>query len=474
MIFSSEIFLFFFLPITFAGYYIVNTKLKNVFLLIMSIIFYAWGEPEFVFVLMFSIFVNYIWGLLAAKYRNGIKGKIVIGLMVFFNVSLFFVFKYLDFTIDNINKLAGKDVFALKNISLPIGISFFTFQAMSYVIDVYRENGSVQKNPLNVALYITFFPQLIAGPIVRYETVSEEIKHRKESVEDFNYGVKRFICGLGKKVLLANQFAIVADYVFAHEDYAQLSAVLAWLGSICYTLQIYFDFSGYSDMAIGLGRMFGFHFNENFNYPYVARSITDFWRRWHISLSTWFRDYIYIPLGGSRCSKLRNYRNLFCVWLLTGIWHGASWNFILWGLLYFILLVFEKNTKINEKLMGNDYSFFNVIYRIFTLVCVNFAWVLFRAENLSKAWKYIKSMLCINGNVLNNSLAVFILKDNTMLLVAGFILATPIVRLLNKRINGSNNVVTGVIETLVLIGIFVFSISFLNISSYNPFLYFNF
>ena len=320
MVFSSTIFLFFFFPITLLGYYIIHPKFKNTFLLLMSLIFYAWGEPKFVFVMLFSIFINYLFGLLVDKFRK--RKKIVysiITIFVIFNVSIFFIYKYLDFAITNINLLFGSNL-PLANIILPIGISFYTFQAMSYVLDVYREKGEVQKNPLNVALYTMLFPQLIAGPIVRYETVSYDIKHRVETFDDFSIGIKRFIIGLSKKVIISNSLALVADKAFSYTDYSQLSVGLAWLGALAYSLQIFYDFSGYSDMAIGLGKMFGFHFDENFDYPYISQSVSEFWRRWHISLGTWFRDYVYFPLGGSRVKKKsRLIFNLFVVWFLTEV-----------------------------------------------------------------------------------------------------------------------------------------------------------
>ena len=348
MLFSSTVFLFFFLPVTVGIYYVLDRKFKNYWLLITSLLFYSWGEPKFIFVMLGSIFMNYLFALLVDKFRENKKAaRFILTLTCIWNIGIFFVYKYLNFTIDNINHLFGQNI-PLTNIVLPIGISFFTFQAMSYVIDVYRKNGKVQKNPFNVALYITFFPQLIAGPIVRYETVADEINFRKETLDDFYSGIKRFVVGLCKKLIISNSVAVIADFVFDTEDLTQISVLAAWAGAVCYTLQIYFDFSGYSDMAIGLGKMFGFHFNENFDYPYASASVSEFWRRWHISLGTWFRDYVYFPLGGSRVkSKARLVFNLFVVWMLTGIWHGASWNFVLWGVYFFVILAAEK--QIGEK-----------------------------------------------------------------------------------------------------------------------------
>ena len=470
MVFSSEIFLFGFLPVTILGYYLINPRYRNIFLLIMSLAFYAWGEPKFFPVLVISILTNYVFGLLVDRYREKGYVKGILTLMVIFNLSIMFVFKYLDFTIANINRIAGSEILALRNIALPIGISFFTFQAMSYVVDVYR-GEQVQKNPLNVGLYITFFPQLIAGPIVRYETVAKEISSRKESVADFSTGLQRFCCGLAKKVIISNNLAVIADKVFDAADLSGYSVSIFWLGSIAYTLQIYFDFSGYSDMAIGLGKMFGFHFNENFNYPYTATSITDFWRKWHISLSTWFRDYVYIPLGGSRCSKWKNYRNLACVWILTGIWHGANWTFILWGILYLILLVIEKSTPILSWIKNS--GIFAVCYRIFTLLCVNFAWVLFRADSLSRAKTYITSMLGINRISWNNVLGTYMWRDAAVLLVVAAVLSCPVKRLF-ERAMGRMPMMTRIIQVIGSMFLLILSIAYMVRTSYDPFIYFNF
>ena len=362
-------------------------KYKNLVLLAFSILFYAWGEPAFVLVMLLSIFVNYLLGRLIDKYRN--HDKALLWTSVIFNLGILFIFKYLCFTLQNIGWLISKDFSSIK-IALPIGISFFTFQAMSYVIDVYEKKVEVQKSLFNLGLYIALFPQLIAGPIVRYETIEKEIENRYENYDDFAEGTVRFIQGLAKKVIIANQVALVADAAFETPT-NELSTSFTWLGAIAYTLQIYFDFSGYSDMAIGLGRLFGFHFLENFNYPYMASSITDFWRRWHISLSSWFRDYVYFPLGGSRVdSKARHIFNLFVVWLLTGIWHGANWTFIAWGLFYFILLVIEKQTGLDKKK-----AWWGHIYTMFFVVL---AWVLFRATNINSAYEYLKIMLVPNSN----------------------------------------------------------------------------
>ena len=379
MVFSSSIFLFAFLPAVLLVYYLPLRRWRtgqNVFLFLASLFFYGWGAHEALLLMLGSILANYLLGLWAGRARSAgrsVRPAVVLAAVV--NLSLLFVFKYLDFTISTLNLLGWK--LSLFGIELPIGISFFTFQGLSYVIDVYRGDAAVQRDPLKLALYIAFFPQLVAGPIVRYTTVAEEIDERHESVSEFSAGAVRFLFGLGKKMLLANAVARIADAAFAA---VMPSVLFAWLGAVAYTFQIYFDFSAYSDMAIGLGRMFGFHFLENFNYPYVARSVTEFWRRWHISLSTWFRDYVYIPLGGNRCSRARNVWNLFVVWFLTGMWHGASWNFIAWGLWFFVLLVGEKFLwgKALERLPS-------LVRHAYAMVLVVFSWVLFRAETLTAA-----------------------------------------------------------------------------------------
>lgn len=489
MVFSSTIFLFLFLPLTLAGYYLIDRRFKNYFLLLASLLFYAWGEPTFVFVMMGSTLVNHFMALLidhlivrsecGSERENHYRkiAKTVLVITVVLNLSLFFVYKYLDFTIGNINALVslfGAEPLPKTGILLPIGISFFTFQALSYVFDVYYRKGTVQKNPLNTMLYIALFPQLIAGPIVRYETVADEIKNRKETLSDFTSGVKRFVIGLGKKVILSNTIAILADYCFNMSDYSDLSVALAWFGIIAYTLQIYFDFSGYSDMAIGLGLMFGFHFSENFNYPYYSASVSEFWRRWHISLGSWFRDYVYFPLGGSRVdSKARLLFNLFVVWLLTGIWHGASWNFVVWGLFYFIILAFEKLTGIPKCF---KHTWQKILYRIFTLLAVMLGWVIFRAPDLSSGLSYIGSMLGLNGNTMFNSSTAFQIQNYIVIIIIAAALSLPVIPKLKQTVEKEKaaNVAFVSVESVLLIVILVVSISFCTISSYDPFIYFNF
>lgn len=451
----------------------INPKFRNIWLFLVSVFFYAWGEPRFVLIMLFSIIMNYGLGLLADNYRGTDYGRVVIITTVILNLALFFCFKYLNFTIQNLNSLL-KITLPQTHILLPIGISFFTFQAMSYVFDVYKGNGNVQKNPFYVGLYITFFPQLIAGPIVRYETVSREINCRKENFNDISTGIERFIIGLGKKVIISNQWAILADYAFNMNQTGNLhSASLAWVGAIAYAFQILFDFSGYSDMAIGLGKMFGFHFLENFNYPYFSESVSEFWRRWHISLGSWFRDYIYIPLGGSRVKQSRLICNLFIVWLLTGVWHGANWTFILWGLWYFILLAFEKLTGYPKRFKNN---FLIGLYRIWTLFCILIGWVLFRSSNVTQAFNYIKCMFSFRSD-LSAAYVKYLFKDNFILLIVSIVLSVPILKWLSEQIRKHKFVYQpyfNIIYSLFLVLIFVIAISFVVNTSYDPFIYFNF
>lgn len=472
MLFSSATFLYLFLPIVLFGNFVIFKRWRtaqNIFLLIMSLWFYAWGEPTFVLVMMASILINWLFGLIISKNRDKARlGKLIIALTVVVNLGLLFVFKYLTFTGNIITGLFGVNL-GIPNIALPIGISFFTFQAMSYVIDVYREKGEVQTNILYVGLYISFFPQLIAGPIVRYETVADEIKNRKENLTDFFDGFARFIVGLAKKVLLANSFAIIADQAFgALENGSSISVMFGWLGAIAYTFQIFFDFSGYSDMAIGLGRMFGFHFLENFDYPYISTSITEFWRRWHMSLGTWFRDYLYFPLGGSRRGKGRNMLNLFAVWFLTGLWHGANFTFIVWGLMYFVLIAIEKLTGIYKK-KGRVLGVVKWLYTIFFVII---GWVIFRASSIGYAAVYIKSMFGLAGNSFVDGIFTGWFMQNLILIVVGVVLSTPLFRWLSQRTK--DNDVVGYLKVAGLMCLLVLSVANLVSSSYNPFIYFNF
>lgn len=475
MVFSSSIFLFIFLPTVLLAYFIVPKAFKNIVLLISSLFFYAWGEPKFVFIMILSIVLNYLFGLVVDSNRNNKKKvKILLGLMVFTNLLILGIFKYANFIIDNLNTLLNTSM-SIPDIPLPIGISFFTFQAMSYVIDVYRKDGKVQRNPLDLALYISLFPQLIAGPIVRYQTVAEQINKRFSNLPRIAYGVRRFIIGLGKKMILANNCGYVADQVFAQNP-TDMSTGIAWIGIIAYTLQIYFDFSAYSDMAIGLGKIFGFDFLENFNYPYISKSITEFWRRWHISLGSWFRDYLYIPLGGNRKGKLHMYINLFIVWLATGIWHGASWTFIAWGLYYGILIMLEK--AFLGKLLKRIPNTFQYIY---ALLIVIVGWVFFRSETFTYAFSYLAVMFGFSGIGFWNVDALFYVSQYGIILVIAIIGATPIFK---KTINmieikSQNSKVIRIVGKEISINAFVFLIFLMSVTytisgTFNPFIYFRF
>lgn len=470
MLFSSLIFLIGFLPLTIGVYYLIpkRCKLRNFFLTIMSLFFYAWGEPYFVLAMIASIIVNYLFALFIDHQRNNEKNKkIIISAMVIFNLSYLFVFKYLDFAVHTLSVMVGRDFLPL-GIRLPIGISFFTFQAMSYVFDVSRGEGDVQKNPLNVALYISFFPQLIAGPIVRYNTIAHQIENRIENFDDFCTGTYRFTAGLSKKVLLANNLAIMADRAF-DQPLSDLSTSMAWLGILAYTLQIYFDFSGYSDMAIGLGRMFGFHFNENFDYPYLSQSIRDFWRRWHKSLGSWFRDYVYIPLGGSKRGNIRTALNLIVVWFLTGLWHGAYLTFVVWGIYYCVLILIERYI-LNEG-RNNDRS--KLVRRCIVFLLVVIGWVFFRSPNLTSAGGYLRIMFAIAPNQLIDRQFILYLREFFLFLVVGFILAGGTVPALRKQLNKYPKVEYAFTVLLSCAGLLL-SIAYLTKGGYNPFIYFNF
>jgi alginate O-acetyltransferase complex protein AlgI len=430
--------------------------------------------------MILSIFVNWACGLGVDYFRGKAAAKVCLVGMLVWNVGIFFIYKYLDFAVLNIDRFFGF-TFELPGFVLPIGISFFTFQAISYVVDVYRGTASVQKNPLNTALYISFFPQLMAGPIIRYKAIEEQLTGRAGNfdLENFSYGVKRFIIGLSKKLILANTVAVVADRAFGAPVADSPTMLTAWLGVLCYTFQIYFDFSGYSDMAIGLGRMFGFRFDENFNYPYISRTITEFWRRWHISLSSWFRDYVYIPLGGSRVSLGRLIFNLFVTWMLTGVWHGAGWNFIAWGFWYFVLLTLEKLLRIPERTAKTP--LLGIPYRIFTILCFVCGWVVFRAPGLAEALRYLKVMfgLSVDGRHFPavSELALFYLKDNWLILIFCVLACTPILTALSARIRDGNprgSRIWNGLGTAGLSALFLICISYVVNGSYNPFIYFNF
>lgn len=440
--------------------FIKSRGYRNSFLFLASILFYAFGEPIFVLMLIVSVLVNWLLGLAAKRWKDKHRKKVIL-LAAMYNLGLLFVFKYLSFILKNLNLLFGSDQILLE-LALPIGISFFSFQALSYVIDITRGKGEAQRNPLNTGLYIAVFPQLIAGPIVRYETVAKEINGRIECREDFVTGVTIFLYGLAKKVLLSNTLAPLADQAFASTG--QLSVLMAWTGALAYTFQIYFDFSGYSDMAIGLGRMFGFHFLPNFNYPYCSSSISEFWRRWHISLGSWFRDYVYIPLGGSRVKVKRLIWNLFIVWILTGIWHGAEWTFLCWGLLYFVLLTVEKLGKYKNRM--------RLFGRLYTMFFVVIGWVLFRAENLNDAWLYLKAMFGFGGFGVSDAAAIQNIKSYAVFFIAAAVLSLPIFPMAEKKFG--DTVWFGVLYTVGMTILFLITVAAVINSTYQPFIYFNF
>ena len=466
MVFSSTIFLCVYLPLVLLGYYICPKKGRNLFLLIASLVFYAWGEPKYVFLMIFSILVNYIFGRLMDKHRENKKRlKLMLVLSVVIDLGLLSVFKYTDFIITNVNAIFGAN-FDLLNIALPIGISFYTFQAMSYTIDVYRDDVRVQKNLIDFGMYITMFPQLIAGPIVRYADVQDQLAERSVTTADFSEGVMRFVVGLGKKVLLANQMGAVWSAIYALGG--DVSALMAWTGAIAYTFQIYFDFSGYSDMAIGLGRMFGFKFPENFRYPYQSVSITDFWRRWHITLSTWFKEYLYIPLGGNRRGLTRQALNLLIVWSLTGFWHGAGWNFVMWGLYYFVILFIEKLFLL--KALDKLPKFFRHVYALLLIVI---GWVIFASDDVSVLLPYLGSMFGANGAV--GGMDVYTLFTKAVLIVICCVASTELPKRLFLSATGAmNEKAAFTIKSVLTIALLALSMILLIGDSYNPFLYFRF
>ncbi len=458
MVFSSITFLFYFFPIVLFSYFLSPSKLKNFTLLIFSLIFYAWGEPIYILIMLFSTVVDYTHSLIIDKYRNTFKAKLALISSIIINLSLLVFFKYSDFFISIINSIFNTDI-ALFNLTLPIGISFYTFQTMSYTIDVYKNEAKPQKNIINLGTFVTLFPQLVAGPIVRYVDISKQLNNRHSNINKIYEGIYRFTIGFSKKILLANNLGLIWASVKS-TPYSELSNLTAWLGIICFTLQIYFDFSGYSDMAIGLGKIFGFDFLENFNFPYISKSITEFWRRWHMSLGIWFRDYVYIPLGGNRVSKLKWFRNIFIVWFLTGFWHGASFNFILWGLYFGFILMLEKLFILNilDKLP-------NLFKHIYTLFLVVIGFVIFDISDFKDIFDYLNAMFNINNNFIDSTF-IYYLVPNITLLIISIIASTPIIKtILDKNIY---------IRFVVIILGFILCVSFLVDSSFNPFLYFRF
>ena len=467
MLFSSISFLYYFLPFVILLYFIVPKAGKNAVLFLTSIVFYAWGEPRYVFLMLLEIVLGYIYGLCIEKFRGTKLDKLFLCLSVITSIWILGYFKYADFFIENINRATGRNNVSLLHIALPIGISFYTFQLLSYTIDVYRGTVKAQHNFLNLATYIAMFPQLIAGPIVRYADIEKQLTDRKSDFDKVALGVRRFLIGLSKKVLISNSLGELCD-IFRESN--EKSILFYWIYAIAFTLHIYFDFSGYSDMAIGLGKIFGFDFMENFNYPYISKSITEFWRRWHISLGTWFRDYVYIPLGGNRVRKSKWIFNIIVVWLLTGFWHGAAWNFIVWGLYFAFFLLIEKYfllTKLEKC---------KVLNHIYVLLTIIFGFVIFNATDMKEAIVYIVAMLGKGSVPAISNEAIYYLKSYGLILFMAMVGATPAVSCLIKKIKKKSfgeNVVT-IIEPIFFITLLVLVTAYLVDGSFNPFLYFRF
>ena len=464
MVFSSLVFMFAYLPITLLAYYLVPRQGRNIFLFIVNLIFYGWGEPKLVLLMVFNIFFNYIGGWLVDKYRaDAKKKKLFLILTCVLDIGILAVFKYTGMITETLNMLPFLNIPELQ-ISLPIGISFYTFQTMSYVIDVYRDDAPVSKNFINFGTYVALFPQLIAGPIVRYRDVAEQLVNRRETLEMFTKGVKLFMVGLAKKVIIANTMGTLTTNIFATTD--ENGVVGTWVGMIAYTFQIYFDFSGYSDMACGLGNMMGFEFLKNFNYPYIAKSITDFWRRWHISLSTWFKEYVYIPLGGNRKGVKRQILNLLIVWGLTGLWHGAAYNFVLWGLYYGLLLILEK--FVLKKFLDRLPSFVQHIYTLFIIII---GWGLFYFTDVGQLGEFMVDLFNFGNGICGDQAFNLIMSNQPMLIIAA-VASTPLATMLYTRFEHTRFM--WIPETLYCMGVLAVSTASLVNQSYNPFLYFRF
>lgn len=464
MVFSSIYFIFSFLPVTIVAYYLAPQRLRNGILLVASLFFYAWGEPVYLFLMLYSIVFNYVMGIdIARKRRNGRRGRVSLFLGVLINLLILGFFKYYGFVAENIEAITGA-VLPKTDLSLPIGLSFYTFQSLSYLVDVYRGRARYQRNIFSFGLYISMFPQLVAGPIVQYSDIDAQLRKRENSMDKFGQGVRYFIWGLGKKVLLANNLGAVYEAV---AGLPSMSVLSAWVGAFAYTFQIYYDFSGYSDMAIGLGRMFGFELKENFDHPYCARSITQFWRRWHISLGSWFREYVYIPLGGNRVSVPRHILNLLLVWALTGLWHGASWNFVLWGLYYGLLLILEKYLlrRVTERIP--------VLGTIYTMLLVIVGWVFFFSPTIGAAGSYLKAMAGIGVTGITDEAGMYYLLTSLILFWFSWIFAVPAA----SRISGEHMESSDSWSPLLIMihaGIFLTAVAYLIHDTYNPFLYFRF
>ena len=462
MIFSSIPFLYYFLPCVLLAFYLMPKAGRNGVLLLFSLLFYAWGEPRYLVVMLAATVLGYGFGLAIERFPKAKKGLLIAS--VASSLSFLLCFKYADFFLENLGALTGRPI-ALLKLSLPVGISFYTFQILSYTIDVYRGQAAAQKNLIDLACYVTFLPQLIAGPIVRYTDIAQQLRCRDYSLAQFREGTRRFLIGLGKKVLLAN---LLGEICAAWRQTTDASVLFAWLYAVSFTLHIYFDFSGYSDMAIGLGRLFGFRFPENFQYPYISRSITEFWRRWHISLGTWFRDYVYIPLGGNRKGKPRQFLNIFIVWMLTGFWHGAAWNFLFWGLWFAVLLIIEKTFLLRHLEKSR------VLGRFYVLLAVIFSFVLFDASGLSAALVCITQLLGLGGLPLSSPQAAYLLGSNALLLTAAMVGATPAPKIAAQAIARRWPRVSALLEPVMLVLLLLLCTAFLVDGSYNPFLYFRF
>ena len=474
MVFSSIMFMFRYLPVVLLLYFLAPKKLRNTILFIASLIFYAWGEPVYVVIMLFSTLVDFTHGQLVYRFKQkGEMGKaklFVISSMII-NLALLGFFKYSDFVISNLNLIPGVEI-PLLNLALPIGISFYTFQTMSYTVDIYRGDALPQKNIISFGAYVALFPQLIAGPIVQYNTVAEQLEGRKETMDDFATGVMRFMTGLGKKVLLANNIGLLWDMISAR-DVGEVPVVMAWIGITAFAFQIYFDFSGYSDMAIGLGKMFGFHFLENFDYPYISRSITEFWRRWHMSLGSWFRSYVYIPLGGNRQGLKKQIRNIAVVWLLTGIWHGASWNFLLWGVYFGVFLVLEKFLWLDFLKKHKIFS------HVYTLVIVWVGWALFAFDDMGNVIQYLKAMFGLSGAGFVNGETLYLLISYAVMLVILILASTPYPKqwagkVMNWLEGKKASPASAVLQLAFVAVVFIISTAYLVDATYNPFLYFRF
>ena len=465
MLFSSMTFIFLFLPIVCTLYFFVKKEWQNLLLLAASFIFYAWGEPAYLSIMLLTIILNYFGALAVNRWPNHKKSLLVLSIVG--NLGFLFYFKYFNFALETISDLSGHS-FNFIDVVMPIGISFYTFQALSYLVDVYNNKIAVQKNIYNLALYISLFPQLIAGPIVKYHDIANQIEDREVNISKVSYGVKRFIIGLAKKILIANTMGQVADQIFALPA-GEVNTQLLWVGAVCYSLQLYYDFSGYSDMAIGLGAIFGFKFLENFNYPYISKSISEFWRRWHISLSTWFKEYVYIPLGGNQVAPWRIYINLLLVFICTGFWHGASWNFIFWGLWHGFFIIFEKLIKWPKT--GQKLSI-AAGQHIYTILVFIFGWVLFRSENMDEASNYLEGMLGLGSGISNYTIWYYLGQKELLVLGIAIVCATPIFKNLLSFKPASTCYQVCISFWIMLL--FVLSAASIAASTYNPFIYFRF